>query len=390
MSKRTRAIRWILLPVLAAIAAVLAWALWPRGPQPLQASLVAAAVPASSAGYTRAAAGRALTFPADYGPHNDFQTEWWYYTGNLTAASGEHFGYQLTFFRRALQSPAQRVARSSAWATEQVYLADFALTDVAGGRHHVFERLERGAAGLAGAQASPYHVWLDDWSVTQQQDGQVLMRAAAGDVALELNLHDLKGPVPQGDHGYSRKGADPGNASYYYSLTRLATHGTVTARGRAWTVDGLSWMDHEFSTSALEPGIVGWDWFSLQLDDGSELMVYGLRQSEGRLGRFSSGILVSPDGSTRTLGAQDFSFEATGRWRSPHTGATYPSGWTLRVPSASLQLTISPYLADQEMNVSFAYWEGAVRVSGLVAGRPVTGNGYVELTGYAGSLGGRF
>jgi predicted secreted hydrolase len=196
--------------------------------------------------------------------------------------------------------------------------------------------------------------------------------------------------VLQGDHGYSRKGADPGNASYYYSLTRLATHGTITARGRALTVDGFSWMDHEFSTSALAQGIVGWDWFSLQLDDGSELMVYGLRQSDGRLGAFSSGILVNPDGGTRTLGPQDFFFEATGRWQSPHTGATYPAGWTLRVPSANLQLTISPYLADQEMNVSFVYWEGAVRVSGRVAGSPVTGNGYVELTGYAGSLGGWF
>ena len=121
-----------------------------------------------------------LQFPADYGPHDDFQTEWWYYTGNLTAANGEHFGYQLTFFRRALQPPAQRVARSSAWATDQVYLADFALTDVAGGKHDVFERLERGAAGLAGAQASPYHVWLDDWSVTQGQAGQVLLRAGCG------------------------------------------------------------------------------------------------------------------------------------------------------------------------------------------------------------------
>jgi predicted secreted hydrolase len=390
MRKRTRAIRWIFLPLLAVTAVALAWALWPHGRQPLQASLVAAAVPESSAGYTRATAGRTLTFPADYGPHNDFQTEWWYYTGNLTAANGEHFGYQLTFFRRALQSPAQQVARLSAWATEQVYLAHFALTDVAGGKHDVFERLERGAARLAGAQASPYHVWLDNWSVTEGQDGQVLMRAAAGDVAVELNLSDLKGPVLQGDHGYSRKGADPGNASYYYSLTRLATHGTVTARGQTRTVDGFSWMDHEFSTSALDPGIVGWDWFSLQLNNGSELMVYGLRQSDGRLGTFSSGMLVNPDGSTRTLGPQDFSFEATGRWKSPHTGATYPSGWSLQVPSANFELTISPYLADQEMNVSFAYWEGAVRLSGLVAGQLVTGNGYVELTGYAGSLGGRF
>jgi predicted secreted hydrolase len=200
----------------------------------------------------------------------------------------------------------------------------------------------------------------------------------------------LKGPVLQGDHGYSRKGADPGNASYYYSLTRLATHGTVTVPGQTFTVDGFSWMDHEFSTSALEPGIVGWDWFSLQLEDGRELMVYGLRQTDGRLGAFSSGILVNADGSTRTLRPQDFAFKAAGRWRSPQTGTTYPSGWTLQVPSADLELTLTPYLADQEMNVSFAYWEGAVRASGSAGGRAVTGSGYVELTGYGSSLGGRF
>jgi predicted secreted hydrolase len=390
MRNRLRRWRWLLLPVLALAAAAPAWALWPRGPQVMQASLVAAAAPESTAGYTRAAPGRALRFPADYGPHDDFQTEWWYYTGNLTAANGEHFGYELTFFRRALESPDQQVARSSAWAANQVYMADFALTDVAGGKHDAFERLERGAAGLAGAQASPYHVWLDDWSVTEGQNGQIVMRAAAGDVALELNLRDLKGPVPQGDHGYSRKGSYPGNASYYYSLTRLATQGTVSARGQTLAVDGLSWMDHEFSTSALDPGIAGWDWFSLQLDDGRELMVYGLRQADGRLGAFSSGTLVNADGSTRSLGPGDFSFQATGQWQSPRTDTVYPSGWTLQVPSAGLDLTLTPYLADQEMNVSFPYWEGAVRATGRATGRPVAGNGYVELTGYGSSLGGRF
>jgi predicted secreted hydrolase len=382
--------RWLPLAAGVMLAGGLAWAWWPRGPQPVQASLVAAAPPQDTAGYAQVLGPRPLVFPADHGPHDDYQTEWWYYTGNLTASTGEHFGFELTFFRRALQPPSARVARTSDLATDQVFLADFALTDVSGGRHDVVERLERGAGGLAGAQAEPYRVWLDDWSVDGAPGGQLRLRAAAGDVALALALHDTKGPVLQGDRGYSRKGAQAGNASYYYSLTRLTTAGEVTARGRTFAVSGLGWMDHEFSTSALEPGLVGWDWFSLQLSDGSEVMLYGLRRADGTFGPFSSGTLVAPDGTTRHLSAQDFAFQATGHWRSPHTGAVYPAGWTVEVPQANLRLSVTPYLADQEMAVSLPYWEGATRVQGSVGGRPVTGDGYVELTGYAASLGGRF
>jgi predicted secreted hydrolase len=197
-------------------------------------------------------------------------------------------------------------------------------------------------------------------------------------------------PVLQGDAGYSRKGPALGNASYYYSLTRIASQGTLDVRGHEFKVDGLSWMDHEFSTSALDKEEVGWDWFSLQLDDGSELMVYLLRRSDGAIDSFSSGSLVAPDGTIRRLGAGDIAIQATGRWRSPHTGATYPAGWTLSVPGVGLQLKITPYLEDQEMNVSYVYWEGAVRTDGTRTGYSVGGAGYVELTGYAGALSGQF
>jgi predicted secreted hydrolase len=383
---------WV-IPVVLVVAG-LVWALWPRGPQPLQASLVAAAAPADSAGFARAEGPRPFRFPADDGPHNDYQTEWWYYTGNLTAPTGEHFGYQLTFFRRALTPPAgtgtPSPTRPSDWATDQVYLAHFALTDVAGGQHQSFERLERGAAGLAGAQADPYHVWLDNWSVRRGADGQETLQAAAEGITLTLTLRSLKPPVLQGDAGYSRKGSQPGNASYYYSRTRIESRGTVTTRGQSWAVTGLSWMDHEFSTSALEPGVVGWDWFSLQLNDGSELMLYALRRADGSVDPFSSGTLVAADGSTRHLGPSDFKEGVTGHWRSPRNGANYPAGWTLDIPTANLHLTIAPYLADQEMNVSYVYWEGASHAQGTIGGRAVAGDGYVELTGYAGSLGGRF
>ncbi|MGQ9490645.1 MAG: lipocalin-like domain-containing protein [Anaerolineae bacterium] len=426
------------LVVLAAV--VVAWLLWPRSSPALQASLVAQAAPADVSGFARAEGPREIVFPADRGPHNDYQTEWWYYTGNLTAETGEHFGFQLTFFRRALVPPGQRAERDSAWGTDQVYMAHFALTDVNGGRHYSFERLARGAAGVAGAQAEPYRVWLEDWEVaeitsagnvaeieavrqpplgsaghsglaTQPAEARgpmvvnddapwrprpVRLRAAAFDPRLNLNLSldltltDLKPPVLQGDRGYSRKGPEPGNASYYVSCTRSAAEGTVTVRGKTFTVSGLSWMDQEWSTSALGPEQVGWDWFSIQLDDESELMVFQLRRADGGVDAFSSGTLVAADGSTRQLGPGDFTITPTGTWRSPRSGGVYPAGWELTVPAAGLRLEIAPWLADQEMQVSYTYWEGAVRVTGTAAGRPVTGNGYVELTGYAGSMQGEF
>jgi predicted secreted hydrolase len=383
---------YLILPLLLAVG--LAWYLAGRAPRPLRASLVAAAAPANSAGFARADGPRPRAFPRDHGPHDDFQTEWWYYTGNLTADTGERFGYQLTFFRRALLPPEQRTARASDWAADQVYMAHFALTDEAAGSHRSFEKLGRGAAGLAGAQAVPYRVWLEDWSVGEIAGGSAgspaRLRASADDISLDLTLRDLKGPVLQGDRGYSRKGPEAGNASYYYSLPRIGTTGTVTVGGKTFRVDGQSWMDHEFSTSALGAEQAGWDWFSLQLENDSELMLFRLRRADGSVDRFSGGTLIAPDGATRTLGPDDFALQPAGKWRSPRTGATYPSGWTLTVPAADLRLAITPLLADQEMNVSYSYWEGAVDAGGTMAGKPVSGSGYVELTGYAGSMAGQF
>jgi predicted secreted hydrolase len=364
-----------------------------RDGEGLGARLVARPEPASAApveGFARAEGPQPLVFPEDHGPHPDYQTEWWYYTGNLETADGRHFGYQLTFFRRALLPPDQRVDRLSEWGTDQVYLAHFTLTDVAAGRFQAFERYARGAAGIAGAQSPPYRVWLQDWSVEQTGPDEYRLQASEGDIHLDLLLSDTKGPVLQGDQGYSRKGPEPGNASFYISQTRLASRGTVQVAGETFDVQGSSWMDHEFSTSALSAGQVGWDWFALQLDDGSELMVFHIRRDDGSPDPFSSGTLVQPDGSTRHLSQEDFKIETAGSWRSPHTGADYPSGWRVTIPSAGLSLEIEPYLADQELNVSYSYWEGAVRIAGQAGGKPVQGSGYVELTGYAGSIEGEF
>jgi predicted secreted hydrolase len=343
-----------------------------------------------SAGYLRVEGPTSLEFPADHGPHLDYQTEWWYYTGNLVADEGQHIGYQLTFFRRALAPPSLRTERDSAWAADQVYMAHFALTDVAGRSHRAFERFARGAAGLAGAQAAPYHVWLEDWRVEEEAPGVTRMRAAQEDLALDLMLVDRKGPILHGTRGYSPKGPQPGSASYYYSLTRLETSGTVQVGDTSYQVSGLSWMDHEWSTSGLAADQVGWDWFSVQLDDGSELMVFQLRKADGSIDPFSSGTFIAADGSTRHFARDAFEIRVEDTWHSPHTGAIYPARWKVTAPAVDLVLEIEPHLADQELTVSYGYWEGAVRIEGERAGQVVHGNGYVEMTGYAGSMQGQF
>jgi predicted secreted hydrolase len=345
---------------------------------------------AQSQGYLSAQGPTPLIFPSDHGPHPDYQNEWWYYTGNLATDDGRQFGYQLTFFRRALIPPSLRSERESAWATDQVYMAHFALTDVDASRYQAYERFGRGAAGLAGAQASPYQVWLEDWSVRELEPGVHRLQAVQDDMAIDLRLSDLKGPILQGDRGYSQKGPEPGNASYYYSLTRLASNGTVRVGKTAYTVDGFSWMDHEYSTNALGPKLVGWDWFSIQLDNGGELMVYQFRREDETIDPYSSGTFITPDGRTLRLSSEEFQVSVGATWRSPRSGATYPSQWKIRVPTADLVLEILPHLADQELNVSFTYWEGAVKVVGEQAGKSLNGNGYVELTGYAGSMQGQF
>jgi predicted secreted hydrolase len=363
-----------------------------QDPGQVQARLIT--TPVDPSGFARADGPRPLKFPDDHGPHPEYQTEWWYYTGNVQTNEGRQFGFQLTFFRRALLPSHELQPRASNWGTDQVYMAHFAVTDVATGRFHTFERLSRGAAGLAGAQSPPYHVWLDDWSVSQVGEDNYNLQADAGEVALDLLLADSKGPILQGDQGYSPKGPDPGNASYYISQTRLVAQGTVRLGDTAYAVAGSSWMDHEFSTSALTADQVGWDWFALQMDDGSELMVFQIRKdpemSADTIDPFSSGTLISPDGSSLHLARDDFEITVQDTWRSPHSQAVYPARWRILVPSAGINLEVEPLIPDQELNLSFTYWEGAVRLQGERAGQAISGFGYVELTGYAGSMAGQF
>jgi len=346
---------------------------------------------ADDRGYARALEPRPFSFPADHGPHPDFRTEWWYFTGNLAtseAPEGHRFGFQLTFFRSALAPEMPK--RGSAWATRQAWLAHFTVSDVEGGRFRSFERWSRGAAGLAGVETAPFRVWVEDWSATAEPGTQVFpawLRAAQGDVAIDLRLSQGKPPVLQGDRGLSRKSSEPGNASFYYSLTRMPASGTVRVGAETFSVEGAAWMDREWSTSSLGAGQVGWDWFALQLADGTDLMLYQLRHADGGSRASypdpaSSGSVVGPDGRSRTLPFRAFSLEVLDHWTSPRSGARYPARWRVRVPAEDLDLTVTPLLADQELDVSFRYWEGAVAVDGTHRGTPVDGRGYVELTGY--------
>lgn len=377
------------------IAAVFATGDWGsrRGDQ-VQTSLTVAQLlggPADAA-FARALKPRPFRFPEDHGPHPEFRTEWWYVTGNLSDADGNPYGFQLTFFRNALRPPgAERElpprGASSAWRADQVYMAHLALTDGKNGAFHAFERFCRGAGGLAGASARPFRVWLEDWEMAGPAQGEdifpIHLRAFERDVGISLTLDSAKPLVLQGDAGLSQKGPEPGNASFYYSFSRLEASGEIDLGEQTARVVGLAWMDREWSTSALSPGQVGWDWFALQLDDGSELMYYQLRLKDGSADPHSKGILVWPAGEASVLQSSDVQLDVSDRWESPLDGSEYPSGWRLAVPSEDLVLDLSPVLSDQELDLSFRYWEGAVRVTGTLRGRAIGGKGYVELTGYA-------
>jgi predicted secreted hydrolase len=346
-----------------------------------QSSAVQSAGGIATAGFAHASAPRKFVFPQDHGPHPEYAIEWWYYTGNLDTAQGRHFGYQLTFFRIGL-TPTP-VARASDFATSNIYMAHFALTDVANKKFYAFERFSRGAAGLAGAQGQPFRVWLEDWDAAGAgADGTPMrLKVAQDGVAIDLTLAGGKPIVLQGDHGLSQKSDEPGNASYYYSLTRMPTSGSIRVGADTSDVSGLSWMDREWSTSALGPNAVGWDWLAVQLSDGRELAYARLRNAAGAT-IYSDGTLVDPAGNTRRLARSEVSLEATGEWTSPRSGGRYPAAWRLRVASQALDLTLTPYLADQELPLTTVYWEGAVKIEGSAAGTPIGGSGYVELTGY--------
>ena len=329
-----------------------------------------------------------MVFPRDLGSHDDYQTEWWYYTGNLETASGRPFGFQLTIFRRALAPTTETIAQNSSsnWRSNQVYFAHFTISDVAQQSFYAKERFSRGGMGLAGAQASPYQVWLEDWSATELEPGKIQLVAKTDDVALDLTLQETLPPVLQGDRGYSVKGEEPGNASIYYSIVQQPTKGTITVGDETFNVTGLTWKDHEYSTSSLSPGTVGWDWFSLQFDRGTALMLYVLRKEDGTVASSSAGTFISADGKVQTLNSEDWQLKVLDTWKSPASKGEYPSKWQLSIPKLDLTLTGKPLMANQELNLSTTYWEGAVEFQGEQQEQSVKAKGYVEMTGYTQGL----
>ena len=343
-------------------------------------------------GFPKATESRTFRFPADHGPHPEYRNEWWYVTGNLDSGSGRRFGYELTFFRFALTPVAPRP--DSDWRTNQVYIAHLALTDADRERFFVAERFSRGAAGLAGARQEPFEVWIDDWEISaveQTSESQWRLQAEDAEFGIDVTLVPMKAPVLNGVDGLSQKSAEPGNASYYYSvprletrgqITRLATEGTVRVEKDEFDVSGLSWLDREWSTSALAADQVGWDWFALQLSDGTDLMVYNIRRNDGSQDRHSAGTWVSPDGMAAHVDSSDIEITVTNTWNSPE-GGSYPSAWTIKLPQRQLRIDIRPVMDDQELFTTVRYWEGAVDVAGELVGTPISGRGYVEMTGYA-------
>ena len=318
-------------------------------------------------------------FPRDHGNHPDFKTEWWYFTGNLTAADGREFGYQLTFFRQGILS--DDLITLSRFVTRDIKFAHFALSDLSKPKFTFREKISRGAFGEAGFEKGERLVWIDDWSC--DFDGTFRIKARDGETKLDLTLKSLKPPAIQGQKGVSQKSTGAGEASHYYSLTRLQTTGSLTIDGQQIAVEGFSWFDHEWATNQLAADQVGWDWFSLQFDDNTELMLFQLRKRDGQRDTHSSGLFVAADGSTTFVSSADFTLEAGRLWKSPVSAGEYPLEWKLAIPSLDLSVTVRAAADNQELTLSpIVYWEGAVRAEGTRQGKPLKAKGYLEMTGY--------
>jgi predicted secreted hydrolase len=404
------------------VALVVASSAWAAGPLP-DVELFEGS---HGRGFAQVLEPRAFEFPRDHGPHPDYRQEWWYLTGNLDGTNGERFGFELTFFRFApapaesdnvaaqtMTSPVGRVGLAnaapveSAWRTRQIYMAHFAITDVARARFRFSQKLSRGAVGLAGAQAPPLRVWVDDWSLgaiavapdTAPAEGTALrsrdavevggaegshwqLQASEAGYALKLDARPLLEPVLNGDRGFSRKSNEPGSASYYYSIPRVAVQGRLTRDGESVDVHGLAWLDREWGSGALGRDEEGWDWFALQLKDGSSFMFYALRKRGGGRDLNSAGTWVDAGGRSQALSNEQVRIDVLDYWTN-RRGERYPARWRVRVPSVGLDVDVRPVLADQELTTSAHYWEGAVDVTGTSGNHGMDGRGYVELVGYA-------
>lgn len=334
--------------------------------------------------YRQALPGYTYKFPEDHFSHDQFRTEWWYYTGHLVTADKKRFGYELTFFRTGADNEPKNA--KSPWKVDNFYLAHFAVTDEHGKKFRYWEKLNRSALKLAGAREDAYYVFNEGWSV-EKIGNRYLLKADTPEYSIHLLLDAAKPPVVHGVNGVSQKAPCKGCASHYYSMTRLKTEGTLFVGDTPHAVTGVSWMDHEFGSNQLTAEQSGWDWYSIQLDDNRELMLYLLRRADGTAEKESSGTIINADGTSQHIKLSEFDVKSTGSWTSPKTKGKYPMGWKISVPKAALEIELVPAMLEQELvtgrSTAVTYWEGSVAVKGKSNGKAVTGQGYVEMTGYA-------
>jgi predicted secreted hydrolase len=331
--------------------------------------------------YKVAQLGYTFEFPRDYFNHEDYQTEWWYYTGNLKSADGHRFGFELTFFRQGIS----RADSSSPWFVHDLWMAHIALSDINGQCFYSEERLNRAGPGVAGVDAKTGLVWNGNWRAHIAEHGEEL-RGVADKFGLALKLMPVKQPVIQGQDGLSQKAEGAEHGSHYFSLTRLITTGSIDLNGKAYQVQGTSWIDREFFTGPMAADETGWDWLSVQLGDGTELMLYRLRHKDGSIDPYSSGSYVDASGKPQFLSARDFTMTPTAvTWTSPATKATYTVQWHVSIPRLKTELDITTPLISQELTGGFgpSYWEGVIDVAGARDQSPLRGVGYLEMTGYA-------
>ncbi|HXX35842.1 MAG TPA: lipocalin-like domain-containing protein [Thermodesulfobacteriota bacterium] len=348
--------------------------------------------------FRRALPGRTFSFPQDHFSHPEFRTEWWYYSGHLYSQEKRSYGYQLTFFRTGFNREAKH--QRSNWSIQDLYFAHLAITDESRGKFQYLEKISRGSLGEAGAYPykkgeKTFRIWIEDWSIESKGLGIQNHVLKAGDktFGIELMLAPDANPVIHGQNGISQKAEGEGYASHYYSIPWLKTEGKIFLQNKGVPVQGISWMDHEFGSFQLREYQVGWDWFSIQLDNKMELMFYQIRHKDGKIDPYSSGTITLPDGTYQHLSKNEFQIEVLDHWKSSKSGAVYPSKWRVRVPGHRIDLIISPTVKDQELitkeSTRVTYWEGSVKVDGRYRGEPINGAGYVELTGYTEPLSGK-
>ena len=347
-------------------------------------ALSAGAPAAEEPDWALALPGWKYEFPRDHFAHPDFKTEWWYFTGNLTAEDGREFGFQLTFFRQGTRRGDDAVTR---FAVDDIKLAHFAVTDIGEGKFRYAQKVSRGAFGEAGFSDGDRIAWIDDWSLRLTGPGKFRLEAKDTEFALALDLTSAKEPVFHGENGVSQKSAGEGRASHYYSFTRLGAKGTLTLGGREVPVKGWSWFDQEWATNQLSENQTGWDWLSLQFKDGTELMLFQIRLKDGGRDSFSHGTWIDAEGKATAVRNEDFELVPGRVWTSNETGGGYPVEWKMRIPKLELELNVSAAMDAQELVLQpISYWEGSVRARGVRGSQGVLGRGYLEMTGYAGGL----